>query len=435
MRKSFWNKRIPTLLVLFFLTISIGATSLLVNTNTRTIGKADEHLLPYNIQITNITDNSFTVTYVTSQVASGIILYGETAEGVYTAYDDRDKETGPLGLYNNHHITVKNVLPQTTYFFSIKSDSAEFLDESVPFTVTTAASLIKKPQRMENISGTVILNDYSKDNGIVFVKSNGFQTLSEVVQVDGSYSVPLEGIKNEDLSSYATIAQDTPFDLLFVNHREKSKVAIRAGNTPAIPPVVLSKNYDFTFIASPTPIPTEHSRFPAYQLGFDRSVSPQIVFPQNNQTINDDNPFIEGTASPSAEVKINIISQKKTEETVRADSAGMWQYKVKEPLPDGKYTLTITTKNNTGKIKIITHTFTIISPEINIHELLKNSLQTPEISSSSSVSKPLSNKNVLSASSIQIPLQFSTMIFITAIVITVIIGMLLFIISRQTSLL
>lgn len=365
MRRSFWNKRVPTLLVLFFLTIAIGVTSLLANTNTRTIGKANENVLPYAIQVTNITDRSFTVTYITSQAVSGVIAYGDTAEGSYTAYDDRDKEPAFLGLYNNHHITVKNLLPQTTHFFSIKSDSKEFLNDTVPFAVTTVASLTRPQRQMESILGTVVTNDYSQDNGIVFVKSNASQTLSQVVQADGTYSISLEEIRNEDLSSYATISTNTLFDLSFVNHREKSKAAILAGNASRIPPVVLSKNYDFTIDASPTPLITEQSRFPTYQLGFDQSASPQA--------------------------------------------------------------------------------------EINLRELLKNSLQTPRVSSSSSQikplssgfdsdmlvsqTKPLSSKHVLSDSAIQIPLQFSTMIFITAIVITVIIGMLLFIISRQTSLL
>ncbi|EKD86252.1 MAG: hypothetical protein ACD_37C00388G0001, partial [uncultured bacterium] len=55
MKNTIWEKRIPTLLGIFFILIGIGLTSLLVRQGIIFIGKAAPTLLPKQVSVTNVT--------------------------------------------------------------------------------------------------------------------------------------------------------------------------------------------------------------------------------------------------------------------------------------------------------------------------------------------------------------------------------------------
>jgi hypothetical protein len=80
MKKTIWDKRIPTLLGILLIAIGIGLTSFLVNQGVVLTGHASPSTSPQNVRITNITDNSFTVSYNTDGDVIGSLNYGNRSK-------------------------------------------------------------------------------------------------------------------------------------------------------------------------------------------------------------------------------------------------------------------------------------------------------------------------------------------------------------------
>ena len=121
MKKSVWDRRIPGLSGLLFLGVGIIVAYYLAQNNAIFTGRAAPDNTPTNIRISNITDSSFTVSYTTTDKVLGTINFGTTPNGTTVAIDDRDQKDGTPKPYHTHHITIKNLTPNTMYYYTILS--------------------------------------------------------------------------------------------------------------------------------------------------------------------------------------------------------------------------------------------------------------------------------------------------------------------------
>ena len=88
-----------------------------------------------NITITNITDNSATIKWNTSEFANSLVKYG-TSSGGYT------KQEFDELFVKNHSVSLRNLSPGTEYYFVVKSDDrSENSAESSEYSfITTGIS-------------------------------------------------------------------------------------------------------------------------------------------------------------------------------------------------------------------------------------------------------------------------------------------------------
>src|SRR5688572_2328974 len=117
--KNLLNFRIPSIVGIILLLLGVGVTSYLVDQGIILEGRAAPEEEPTNIAITNVSPTSFTVMYTTDAAVPGTLTYGVSSEDNQVALDDRDKQNGTSSPSRVHHITVENVKPDTTYYFSI----------------------------------------------------------------------------------------------------------------------------------------------------------------------------------------------------------------------------------------------------------------------------------------------------------------------------
>ncbi|MEK7565500.1 MAG: hypothetical protein AAB506_00445, partial [Patescibacteria group bacterium] len=68
------NKKIPTLFGIFLLLLAVGATVFGVTTVRRYLAQASPQIIPKDVRITNITDSSFTVSYITDGSTTGSVV-------------------------------------------------------------------------------------------------------------------------------------------------------------------------------------------------------------------------------------------------------------------------------------------------------------------------------------------------------------------------
>ena len=73
MKRSIFDRRIPTLFALAILVIGIVATSFLTSRSTQFTGFASLDEKPQNVRISNISDTSFTISYTSAKPVFGTI--------------------------------------------------------------------------------------------------------------------------------------------------------------------------------------------------------------------------------------------------------------------------------------------------------------------------------------------------------------------------
>lgn len=368
MKKTIWEKRIPTLIGIIFIMIGIALTSLLVNQGVLFTGRAAPTATPENLRITNISDTSFTVSYRTQAKVLGSLSFGTSKSLGSIATDDRDQQTGNIKNYQVHHITVKDLKPSTKYFFTIVSGNENFSNNNEPFEVTTAEALSAEPSSVKPATGNVVLPDGTKpQEGIVYLTVSEGQTISTLLKSDGSYILPLNSLRKKDLSSYFSFSQETIIQMLIMDPSSQSSLTLLQKQANPVPTITLSKNYDFAAnTSSSTPsaelnqaTPSAELRFPSLSVSSNVSLEPQILTPQKNQSFSDQQPLFRGTALPEATVKIIINSETPIQEDVIANKSGAWSFRPSQPLSPGQHTISIVTQDRFGIFKTVTQSFTV----------------------------------------------------------------------------
>ncbi|HZJ18628.1 MAG TPA: fibronectin type III domain-containing protein [Patescibacteria group bacterium] len=371
MRKSIWDKRIPTLLGILLITIGVALTSSLVKQGIIFITKASPTNVPKNVKITNSTDSSFTVSYTTDDKVIGSVNLGEDANLGQVMRDDRDQKSGELTSVKLHNITVRNLKPETNYFFTITSGQDTFSDNNQPYQVLTAPLITESPSQQEPISGKILLPDGSlAKEAIIYVTIDVAQTISTLIKSDGSYILPLNSLRASDLNSYFQFSEDIIKMLAVGENDQTSSVILSLSQINPVPSITLGKNYDFS--ESIEPVATDSAKFEGFPIFSNtkkasQSTEPQITTPDQDEELSDQQPLFKGIALPNEEVKI-IIESEIIEDKTTADAYGNWKYRPTTPLEPGNHTVTIITKNASGILKTITRSFVVYASGTQIAE-------------------------------------------------------------------
>lgn len=363
MKRTIWEKRIPTLLGMLLIVIGIWVTSFLVNRGVLLITRATPSETPLQVRISNISDNSFTVSYTTQESVAGIISYGKDKEFGQTAYDDK-QQLGEIIPYKTHHITAHNLNPSTKYYFAIISGKSTFLNNNAPFEATTGPSLTSPPTQKHPISGKVILpNGQTPQEAIVYITASNAQTVSKIIKSDGTYIIPLNSIRAANLSSYAVLSDDISIQMLLIEGELQSTVTFSPKQASPVPVVTLSKNYDFitsSSVASKSALtPAKITGFPSFSATEVAGKDPQIVTPKKDEGFSDQQPLFRGTTTPGETVTITIHSEDSIQAQVKADNKGVWTYRPSSVLSPGQHTISIVSRGKSGILKTITQSFTV----------------------------------------------------------------------------
>src|SRR3990167_8718313 len=127
---------IPFILLLLLIPVSIIAFNLVRNL----ISEASPEKQPKEVRLTDVTEASFVVSWITDTATVGQIVYSKTADlaSPVAAKDSRDgTSTTPR---DTHYVRLLNLDPSTTYYFQIMSDTEKYGDSDGIFTIDTAAA-------------------------------------------------------------------------------------------------------------------------------------------------------------------------------------------------------------------------------------------------------------------------------------------------------
>lgn len=365
MRNTFWDKRIPTLLSIALIGISIVITSLLVKSGAIFIIRADVRQTPQNIKVTNISNTSFTISYTTDAENIGAVNFGEDKTLDQTALDDRDQESGLIRPHKVHNFTLKNLKPNTRYFFTIIAGENTFLNNNIPYETVTAPTPQITLAPRSPIKGAVLLPDGANPKEfLVYASIDKAEEISSLSKNDGTYELSLDSLLLQDLSYPATVNDQDTIKMTVTNGDIKSNVVVSAIQIDPVPIITLSNDYDFTKTTKTSSSrSSELSGSPSFvsEVASASAQSPSIIVPKKDQSFTDQQPVFRGTSSPNEKVKIIIRSPIETQTEVTADSFGNWFFKPPSVLSPGPHTILIQTKNKSGILQTITQSFVVLA--------------------------------------------------------------------------
>lgn len=372
------EKKIPTILAILFLLVSLFAGVLLIQKGQVFFLRASPEITPSQMKMTNVSSSSFTVSWITEKETSGFIRFGETPSLGQTFADDRDQISGSTGSFQTHYVSLKNLKPKTTYFFKLGSGGKIFDNSGKPYEIATAGTISGTFPPSDLVSGTILGSDNTPvDGAIVYLKMANVTPQSALVRSSGSFIIPLNTALSENLLGFASYDKEAQVEEIFVQggSRGTATAITTTKNDNPLPEITLGKSYDFRQAAQPeeeesvfpTPSPQPESEVqatPSSKFSFTELAPPKeattsvelaIISPEQNEKISTQKPEILGTGPVNQTIQIVIESPTYTG-TVKTNSQGDWSFTPPTNLTPGVHTVKVSFGGKT-----ISQTFTVLA--------------------------------------------------------------------------
>lgn len=376
----FKEKKLPTLLGLFSIVSLLAGITLVLKVSQKIF--PEEITPPVKVKITNIRNNSFSVSWLTSEKKiKGKIVFGENpALNTNEALDDRDQVAGKSSLYFTHHVTVSFLKPETRYFFKIVSGKKIYDENGKPFSLTTAPAMVPPPSALPAFGSVLKKDGTPVRDAIVYLTVGDSSLLSAPVKPSGNFLLPKNQARNKTLSAYADINLGTKEEIVIESEGETTKITAEVGKDSPFPQITLGENRDFRTLTYETPrissaplispqaIVSLERRFGFSSLLVPRAVGvatvgASLIFPSENAVVPDQTPLFKGTGIPGRLITVMINSSEPIIATVIVGENGFWTFQPVNPLSSGEHTVKIAATNPAGGAETIVRRFTILAAE------------------------------------------------------------------------
>ncbi|MDD2482806.1 MAG: Ig-like domain-containing protein [Candidatus Shapirobacteria bacterium] len=347
------EKKIPTILGLFILIGAIFAGAVFTNKNTNFISKASGDCQPINPQVTNITNNSASISFVTESFClSSLLINNQTISNSAVLSNDQKSKI--------HYFDVNNLDNSIKYDYSFINDGKTYKSSTYQFeTASNPNGSIPSSNLAWGRVFTPELKAASKV--MVFINIPNASPLSALVTTSGNWNISLANSFNESKTNRFTPTDNTSEEIIVID-QEKQTTQINANtsqNDPT-PDIILGQNQfsslPVTFdaatntgsLSSVTPVPN--------------SKELDILNPKDSESISTQKPDFFGTGPSKATIKIEIHSPTVYTGEVTVNDDGSWNWSPPADLSPGEHTITVTVKDN-GIDKIISKKFTILAAD------------------------------------------------------------------------
>lgn len=246
--------KIPTILGLGIIFLGIVIGVYLVLREQVFLSQAAPNLTPRNVTLTNITDDSVVISWQTNSPAASFITFGQGSPGEQTVLDDRDNNPAGAGPkpHLTHYVTLKNLLPKTSYQFKIITgkitSEIEKFETGAPLTNQTV---------FPPVIGSVLDDTSPLADGIVYLSIPEATTQSALIKGGGNFLIPL--------SQISKVTEGTIAKLTIRSNKEETQVLFRLKiDSKPLPPIKLGQDMDLTTeepISQPNPVITDLNKY------------------------------------------------------------------------------------------------------------------------------------------------------------------------------
>lgn len=372
------TKRIPTLLGLLFIGAAVFGYFYFFQGKSAIVS---EESVPKKVKITNIADNKFSVSWITSVATEGYVEYGAVGDKIESiATDDRDSAL-PANKYLTHHITIDSLQPNTSYAFRIVSGDKEtkFDNNGSPYTAMTGPVIAATPTSVNFYGTAVVASTQPAAGTIAYLTLPGGSTNSVLVGETGNYTFTLSTMRSDDNKTYVEYDPSATIALVELESGSmQSKANVTLANSEPVPPITLGKNEDFLTVAnipsiaevtpiesmSPDMTPETPSIFNVEPIGNDinavSSVAVTLTNPkEEGETLKTLRPEFRGTGPAGTTLSIALSGQKAISDTTVVATDKTWTWAPVIDLKVGKQKITVSYIASSGATEKIERSFTI----------------------------------------------------------------------------
>lgn len=368
MRRS----KMPTILGVIFLTVGLAAGVLLIQNRQIFRLGATQESIPKDVRIANITDASFTVSWVTEKESLGFVSWGDNENSISRTEED---EVGSTSL--THTASIKGLSPQTTYFFKINSDGTAYDNNGLAWQVKSGPTL-PQTTKANLISGTVLNpTGAAAKNALVYVTVGGGAPLSTITSQNGVWVISLANARASDLSSTVVIDDETTVLEISVNAAVDgvSSALVYPQSARPVPPMIIGQTHDFKNLP-----PSQTGEIPKATVGLPDAVTPSSGFEVGEniatpsattvtlesvdpgEVINTTQPEFFGEAPAGTTLAITVESEPISQD-LTVPSSGNWRWTPPTGLSEGAHTITINWKDASGIFRTLTRSFIVQAAE------------------------------------------------------------------------
>jgi hypothetical protein len=370
--------KIPTILGLILLICVVGGMAFFVERIFRTETKASGSREPKQIKVTNISDTTFTVSWLTEITTTGTLLVSAKNKSNKIYFDERD-HSGKLGEFNTHSVTVRDVIPDSDYSVTPLVNGKPHILADKPILIRTPSSLPLNTGGLEPAYGVIQNEDGTPSNdALLYLTIEGGQELSTISKSSGSWIIPLNQTRTADLTSFLPVIERMNENIQIFTGKSQSNVSTDSLNDSPVPEVQIGKDFDFKRLQAKkttnsvialrpiTPAAEtkqEQATFPSKTavLGdtIQKKHSVTLLNPKDKSSLSSTVPLIQGTGVPGKFIGISVGLMNPQHGSIQVAADGTWNYTPKIILSPGKQSVTITGIDSNGKTVAITHMFNI----------------------------------------------------------------------------
>lgn len=367
---------IPTIIGILLLFAGIIAGVFLLKSNQIFQIGASPGVEPKDVRISNISDTSATVSWVTGDPTAAFISYGTSSNLSIVANETQDDQK-----YNTHSITITGLSPSTNYYFKIVSNGITFDNNSLPWKFSTGAALAIN-QTIMPISGSVITSTGAPSKrAIVYVTIGGY-TISTLTSDGGTFVLQISSARTPDLLSYAEI--DPSGTLLEISVTAESgeiataKVFQQSANP--IPAIIVGQNQDFRNLepnsvgqnpSANLNIPNQEVPQSKLDISGEKTDMPQeitIDSIEEGEVVTSTTPEFFGEGPAGSNIIITVHSDMEISGTTIASDKGKWSWSPDDTLSEGPHSVTISWIDASGITRTLTKNFIVQAGELPSYE-------------------------------------------------------------------
>jgi len=350
-------KTIPTILGVLILVSGLALGVFLVQQQQMFRLGASPEKAPRDVRITNITNSSFTVSWITDKNLAGYVEWGEQTDLGEVAWQENEGST------RIHYVRIVGLSPGKKYYFEINSGGEIFRNDGSVWEVITLATA---PTTTNIISGKVLdANNLPASDVLLYAK------------IADKYFSSLTTRSGEFVISVTSDYEKDQLVEIFVQGGSLGVASVKAylGNSNPLPDITFGYAYDFTAEESgqdtESKIPTSDIKLPEDEEKSSRFEKLNVDLESENvevtldnleegEEILEDKPEFFGTGPAGSNITIVVESDPLTDEII-VDQFGQWSWTPPEGLAAGEHTITISWRDALGILHSLTRSFEVLA--------------------------------------------------------------------------
>lgn len=339
--------------------------------------KASSDCTPNNPQITNLTHNSFDISFVTDTDCFAQVV--ADGRNIFDIRQNQSKTTR-----KTHYFRVSNLKPEQSYNFSITSGGQNF--DFTSYQVKTSKTPNGQLPSSNLAWGRVLEADNTPgQDAIIYLNVPGASPLSAFVGNDGRWNISLAFSLSADKQSWFKPEPDLPEEIIVMSGSSPPTIVNSStGRNDPVPDIILGKSQDISPLPSlsltSTPVTPSVSLTPTVSQG-----ELAIDNPKEGESITAILPDFFGRSLAGSTVELSLSPAAGTAGRTTASATGSWHWSPSQALAPGPYTLRAASLGET-----ISRQFQVISSDYGLAFTASSSATTatPTINQTPTLASP-----------------------------------------------